>query len=133
MQNHFFVLCSKFAGKEEPVMNKISFDKQNFKDIPADFQNASFHPLVTKQSTYRAFLTAISKSEKVIDKECYRNIRLEMLKNNERSEEAKMYLNSKNEFQFKGVALEAEKDELVNLSSETYTGVQLMKLFGRCA
>lgn len=130
MANVFYVMATKFAGQQAPAINKISFDKKSFKQIPANFQNSIHHPLITKQSTYKSFLNAI---EAAVEKQCFRNIKLEMFKNGARTDEAKTYLDEQDKFVFKGLVLADEiKQQLVTLADSTgnYPASYLMEVFG---
>lgn len=128
-------MASKFAGNAEPYINKISFDKKAFKDFPAKFNSPTMHPLVTRQSTYKMLLTAIASDEKSLQRQCFRNIKFEIMKNGARTEEAMAYLDDNNEFVFNGVKLTDEpKKTLVKLAENlpgNYTAAELMEIFGK--
>lgn len=137
----FYVLTTKFAGSLEPVAHKISFDKVNFFDFPPNRQAIqSHHPLVFKNSKYKSFLNELEKekakekADEYLKKECYRNIRFEITKNQEKTEEAKFYLNNQDQFIHQGYILEPEQVYKADCSSmqldrTSYSGSKLMAAF----
>lgn len=137
----FYVLATKFKGSTEPIISKISFDRKDYKDIPAKYHHPVHHPLVTRHNIYKSFLQAIAKTKNPIETKCYRNVPLAIDKNGDRTEEANTYLDNNNEFFFKGHLLETEQsaaektvDKSKELDPGNFSALELMEVFGRlCA
>ena len=128
----------RLQARLKSVVQKVSWDKKSFMNIPHDFHSPENHPLVQRHPKYRDLLMKLQSNPKGFqESEGYRNLKMEIIKKGVRSEEAIEYLNEKNEFQFKGVPLTAEPTKMLDpldanfQSPTTYSGQHIMQILSK--
>lgn len=132
----FYVLVTKVSKADQVTVQKLSWDKKEFVNMPDNLQSMKHHPLLGKLPKYREFLSKLQSSSKgFLESEGFRNLRIETMKKGVRTEEANEYLNDDNKFEFKGTPLTAEPVKQFDpnnasfQSPTSYSGLQLMQLF----